>query len=446
MREEKSRKVVAQNRKARHDFHIHETFEAGIALSGTEVKSLREGRATLADAFATVDEGEVWLRAAHIPEYSHGTWTNHTARRTRKLLLHRREIDKIARELDTKGSTLVPLALYFVDGWAKVELAVATGKREYDKRQSLAQREANGRRSGLWPAGTVAPEVARPSRARVLRLLLAFCFGLAFVVGAEVAGPAKAWAAGDQIDSFTIDYEMTPEGVLRARETIVYRFGDDSGRHGIERYFITREPYNQTQDAVYSITNITVEASDGVADQFSSNTSEAKGGREEQLRLRIGDPDETISRRHRDVRDQLRGPRSDALLPGLRRVLLGRHRVRLGCDHRPARDQRPGARRRPGGELLRRGGPAASRPAPAGSTPTRSPSSAPPMCRRVRGSRSGSRSPRVWSPTTSPPGTGRLAADRRRTGRTDRPGRRRRGAHHRIPDRGVPVVAQERSR
>jgi SsrA-binding protein len=140
--EGKSRKLVAQNRKARHDYHIHETFEAGIALSGTEVKSLREGRATLADAFATVDDGEIWLRAAHIPEYSHGTWTNHTARRTRKLLLHRREIDKIARELDAKGSTLVPLALYFVDGYAKVELALATGKREYDKRQSIAQREA----------------------------------------------------------------------------------------------------------------------------------------------------------------------------------------------------------------------------------------------------------------------------------------------------------------
>ncbi len=84
----------------------------------------------------------MWLRAAHIPEYSHGTWTNHTARRTRKLLLHRREIDKIARELDTKGNTLVPLSLYFVDGYAKVELALATGKREYDKRQSIAQREA----------------------------------------------------------------------------------------------------------------------------------------------------------------------------------------------------------------------------------------------------------------------------------------------------------------
>ena len=142
MREQQSRKVVAQNRKARHDYHIHDTYEAGIALSGTEVKSLREGRATLADAFATVDDGEVWLRSAHIPEYSHGTWTNHTARRTRKLLLHRREIDKIARELDAKGNTLVPLSLYFVDGYAKVELAVASGKREYDKRQTIAERES----------------------------------------------------------------------------------------------------------------------------------------------------------------------------------------------------------------------------------------------------------------------------------------------------------------
>ena len=87
MAKEKGRKVVAQNRKARHDYHIGDTYEAGIVLSGTEVKSLREGRANLADAFATVDDGEVWLRAAHIPEYSHGTWTNHTARRTRKLLL-----------------------------------------------------------------------------------------------------------------------------------------------------------------------------------------------------------------------------------------------------------------------------------------------------------------------------------------------------------------------
>ena len=143
MAKEKGRKLVAQNRKARHDYHIGDTYEAGLALSGTEVKSLREGRATLADAFATVDDGEVWLRAAHLPEYSHGTWTNHTARRTRKLLLHRREIDKIARELETKGSTLVPLAIYFNDGYAKVEIAIATGKREYDKRQSIAKRDAD---------------------------------------------------------------------------------------------------------------------------------------------------------------------------------------------------------------------------------------------------------------------------------------------------------------
>ena len=142
MAKEKGRRLVAQNRKARHDYHLHDTYEAGIVLSGTEVKSLREGRANLADAFATVDDGEVWLRGAHIPEYSHGTWTNHTARRARKLLLNRREIDKIQRELESTGMTIVPLSLYFSDGYAKVEIALATGKRQYDKRQSIAARES----------------------------------------------------------------------------------------------------------------------------------------------------------------------------------------------------------------------------------------------------------------------------------------------------------------
>jgi SsrA-binding protein len=142
MVKEKGRKLITQNRKARHDYHIHETYEAGIVLSGTEVKSLREGRANLTDAFATVDNGEVWLRSAHIPEYSHGTWTNHTARRTRKLLLNRREISRIERDLAGAGTTLVPLSLYFADGYAKVELALATGKREYDKRQTIAARES----------------------------------------------------------------------------------------------------------------------------------------------------------------------------------------------------------------------------------------------------------------------------------------------------------------
>ena len=142
MTKEKGRRLVAQNRKARYDYHIHDTYEAVIVLSGTEVKSLREGRANLVDAFATVDNGEVWLRGAHIPEYSHGTWTNHNARRTRKLLLNRREISKIDRELATSGMTLVPLSLYFSDGYAKVEIALATGKRAYDKRQTIAARES----------------------------------------------------------------------------------------------------------------------------------------------------------------------------------------------------------------------------------------------------------------------------------------------------------------
>jgi SsrA-binding protein len=142
MAKEKGRRMVAQNRRARHDYHIHDRYEAGIVLSGTEVKSLREGRANLTDAFGTVENGEVWLRGAHIPEYSHGTWTNHSARRSRKLLLNRREIDKIARELESAGTTLVPLSLYFSDGYAKVEIALGTGKREYDKRQTIAARES----------------------------------------------------------------------------------------------------------------------------------------------------------------------------------------------------------------------------------------------------------------------------------------------------------------
>lgn len=134
--------MVAQNRRARHDYTIQDTYEAGVVLAGTEVKSLREGKASLADAFATVDDGEVWLRAAHIGEYSHGTWTNHAARRTRKLLLNRREIGKLERELASTGTTLIPLSIYFRDGYAKVEIAIGTGKREYDKRQAIAKRDA----------------------------------------------------------------------------------------------------------------------------------------------------------------------------------------------------------------------------------------------------------------------------------------------------------------
>ncbi len=134
--------TVVRNRRARYDYAINDTYEAGLVLGGTEVKSLREGHATLTDAFATVDDGEVWLRAAHIGAYSHGTWTNHAARRNRKLLLNRAEIAKIERQLASTGRTLVPLSIYFIDGRAKVELAVATGKRQYDKRRAIAERDA----------------------------------------------------------------------------------------------------------------------------------------------------------------------------------------------------------------------------------------------------------------------------------------------------------------
>lgn len=132
--------VVATNRKARHDYHVLDTYECGVVLVGTEVKALREGKASLVDAYATIDEGEVWLRGLHIPEYSMGHWTNHSPRRTRKLLLHRREIDSLMGKVRDGNSTLVPLQLYFVAGRLKVELALARGKQEYDKRQDIKRR------------------------------------------------------------------------------------------------------------------------------------------------------------------------------------------------------------------------------------------------------------------------------------------------------------------
>ncbi|WP_342319250.1 SsrA-binding protein SmpB [Corynebacterium mayonis] len=132
--------TIASNPKARHDYHILDTYEAGIALVGTEIKSLREGRASLVESFATIDNGEVWLRNLHIPEYSRGSWTNHSPRRTRKLLLHRREIDSLAGKVKDGNRTLVPLALYLKEGRVKVELGLAQGKQDYDKRRSIKQR------------------------------------------------------------------------------------------------------------------------------------------------------------------------------------------------------------------------------------------------------------------------------------------------------------------
>lgn len=144
MPRERGRKVVATNRKARHEYHLGETYEAGIALMGTEVKSLRHGRANLTDGYAAFDGHELWLEAVHIPEYLSGSWTNHAARRRRKLLLHRAELTRIAHRTRESGVTIVPLQLYFSDGRAKVEIAVAKGKRDYDKRQAL--REAQDKR------------------------------------------------------------------------------------------------------------------------------------------------------------------------------------------------------------------------------------------------------------------------------------------------------------
>ena len=143
MAKEVGRKLIAQNRKARHDYHVDDTFEAGLVLVGTEVKSLRAGRATLVDGFAEIHEGEAFLHGVHIPEYTQGTWTNHEPRRVRKMLLNRHEIDKIEGKINERGFTLIPLSLYFLDGRAKVELGLARGKKTYDKRHALAERQAN---------------------------------------------------------------------------------------------------------------------------------------------------------------------------------------------------------------------------------------------------------------------------------------------------------------
>jgi SsrA-binding protein len=138
---EKGHKVVARNRKAYYDYLIEDTFEAGMVLGGTEVKSLRAGRASLVDGFATVRDGEVWLDGVHIPEYTEATWNNHPPRRRRKLLLNKSEIAKLTQKTSESGRTIVPLSIYFKDGYAKVEIALAKGKRTYDKRQTLRAKQ-----------------------------------------------------------------------------------------------------------------------------------------------------------------------------------------------------------------------------------------------------------------------------------------------------------------
>ena len=143
MVKEIGRKVIAQNKKARHDYAISDVLECGLVLTGTEVKSLRAGRASLIDGFSMINDGELWLMGVHIPEYTEGTWTNHTPRRDRKLLVHKQELRKLMGKLKDSGTTLVPLQLYFKDGKAKVEIAVAKGKKAHDKREAIKEREAD---------------------------------------------------------------------------------------------------------------------------------------------------------------------------------------------------------------------------------------------------------------------------------------------------------------
>lgn len=157
MPRETGRKLVAQNKKARHDYSIRDVVEAGLVLVGTEVKSLRAGRASLVDGFATIDGGEAWLHNVHIPEYDLGTWTNHEPRRKRKLLLRSDELRKLRIAVERQGFTLVPLQLYFKDGFAKVEIGVAEGRKAHDKRHAIAERDA---------AREMAKAVGRRSKGR----------------------------------------------------------------------------------------------------------------------------------------------------------------------------------------------------------------------------------------------------------------------------------------
>jgi SsrA-binding protein len=136
------RKLIAQNKKARHDYSIEDVYECGIVLTGTEVKSLRAGRASLIDGYAHVQGGELWLAGVHIPEYTEGTWTNHVPRRERKLLVHSAELKKLHLKIKEGGITLVPLQLYFKDGKAKIEIAIARGKKSHDKRAALMERQS----------------------------------------------------------------------------------------------------------------------------------------------------------------------------------------------------------------------------------------------------------------------------------------------------------------
>jgi SsrA-binding protein len=142
MVKELGKKVIAQNKTARHEYFIEDVYECGLVLTGTEVKSLRAGRASLTDGYAMARDGEIWVSGVHIPEYNQGSWTNHMPRRERKLLLHKREIAQINGVIKAGGLTLIPLSLYFKDGKAKIEIAIAKGKKAHDKRNTLMEKQA----------------------------------------------------------------------------------------------------------------------------------------------------------------------------------------------------------------------------------------------------------------------------------------------------------------
>ena len=163
---DRGEKLIADNRRARHDYHLLDRVEAGLVLTGTEVKSLRQGRASIIDAYAVIQDGEAWLMSAHIPEYTEGTWNNHAPRRQRKLLLHREEITRLQVKTKESGLALVPLQLYCSDGHAKVEIALARGRKAHDKRQAISERDSKREIQKALGRGLKGRTAARPARGR----------------------------------------------------------------------------------------------------------------------------------------------------------------------------------------------------------------------------------------------------------------------------------------
>ena len=301
MAKERGRAVITSNRKARHDYHIEDTFEAGLALTGTEVKALRMGRASLADGFAQFTGDELWLEGVHIPEYSQGTWTNHAPRRRRKLLLHREELEKISTKTREKGRTVVPLVPLLEERAGQGRDRPGHGQAGVRQAQ-LAAGAAGPPGGGAGDEHAGAP-VTHAVRRRLLALwaVLAAALLLVALPAAGYASPASASpvspaapavaAANDAYDrmaSYTADIVVDPDGGATFTETIDYRFGTSGGRkHGIIRNIVTRQAVADSEDGSYRYYALDLESV--TSPTGASATTKVTDGSDGATEIRIGD-------------------------------------------------------------------------------------------------------------------------------------------------------------